>query len=335
MFKKEWYQNFCMNIRHIPESVAYDKFKDSFKDIPAIIVSAGPSLIKNIELLHGLADKALIISCGSAINILENRGITPHVMAGVDPGEDQYKIFGSVKSREIFFLYTIPMYYKAVMSYEGPKIYYRMISNTYGKWFEDKVGIETTGTSSGSSISNIALDIARQWGCNPIMLIGQDLGFTNMEAYADGAVLKDKWEKTIKEGIEQQKKETYFLRKDIEGKDIYTDEAMMSIKVFFESYAKSKTNANILNCTEGGIPIEGIPNMSLSEATSLYCMRKIDIRQKLCKVYNENKYDNTDKKVRIDEFITELLNETTSIQNRSYIVDIIKNKGILLQQSLQ
>ncbi|MFZ5353320.1 MAG: motility associated factor glycosyltransferase family protein, partial [Bacillota bacterium] len=103
LFKKEWFLNFCENAKVFSESVTFDNYKDVFKDIPAIIVSAGPSLNKNIELLKNIKDKAIIISCGSAINILESRGIVPHVMAGIDPGKDQSKIFGSVKSQDIFF----------------------------------------------------------------------------------------------------------------------------------------------------------------------------------------------------------------------------------------
>lgn len=285
VFKKEWYENFCENIREIPESVFYDKYKDNFKGIPAIIVSAGPSLKKNIELLKGVYDKALIISCGSAINILESRGIKPHIMAGVDPGEDQYKIFGSVKSKDIYFLYTVPMYYKAVKSYKGPKLYYRTASSTYVKWFEEKVGINSLGTCSGASVSNSALDIARIWGCSPIILIGQDLGFTGMEVYADGAVLKDKWDKTIRDRATNSKKSDNILMKDINGNDIYTDQPMLSIKIYFEDYLKTTENVEVINCTEGGIPIDGVPNMNLSDAIDKYCKNEYDIEGLLGGVY--------------------------------------------------
>lgn len=51
--------------------------KDALKGTPAIIVSAGPSLNKNIEILKKYKDNAVIFCVGTALRTLYNNNITP------------------------------------------------------------------------------------------------------------------------------------------------------------------------------------------------------------------------------------------------------------------
>lgn len=46
---------------------------------PAFVVAAGPSLDNDIEQIRALADRAVIISCGTALGILLKAGITPDI----------------------------------------------------------------------------------------------------------------------------------------------------------------------------------------------------------------------------------------------------------------
>jgi hypothetical protein len=56
-----WFRCYMSNIPHILKSSPIDNLYNSFKNKPAIIVSAGPSLNKNINLLKDYQDKAIII----------------------------------------------------------------------------------------------------------------------------------------------------------------------------------------------------------------------------------------------------------------------------------
>ncbi|MFZ5354269.1 MAG: 6-hydroxymethylpterin diphosphokinase MptE-like protein, partial [Bacillota bacterium] len=203
-----------------------------------------------------------------------------------------------------------PMYYEAVRDYKGPKLYYRLATAEYAKWFEDKIGVSTIPTCSGASVSNVTVDIARTWGCNPIILIGQDLGFTGKEVYADGAVLKEQWDKDINERIDQNKKELYNILTDIYGQPIYTDQAMLSIKVYFEEYVKSAKDIHLLNCTEGGVPIDGVENRSLREVIKQYCIKDYNIDEMLRDIYNKEISKSMSKADDVDKFLKELYNET-------------------------
>src|SRR5579872_6464092 len=57
------------------------ELQGQFKNIPAVIVGAGPSLEKNGHILASLENKALIFAGGSALNALD---IEPHFAASID-----------------------------------------------------------------------------------------------------------------------------------------------------------------------------------------------------------------------------------------------------------
>lgn len=90
-FSFTWLDNTIKNLKYILKNPDVSNLKGLFENLPVIIVSAGPSLEKNINDLKNLYHKALIISVGSAANILEKHNICPHIMLGID-GEKRNQI---------------------------------------------------------------------------------------------------------------------------------------------------------------------------------------------------------------------------------------------------
>src|SRR5437764_344282 len=58
---------------------------DGFSDVPAIIVSAGPSLDRNIPKLRKFHDRGLMIAVDTALRPLLGAGIYPQLVVSVDP----------------------------------------------------------------------------------------------------------------------------------------------------------------------------------------------------------------------------------------------------------
>lgn len=66
------------NMRFLPDCRSGAEYKNYFpEDIPAIIVAAGPSLKKNVDLLKEVKGKAVTIVVDSAINTVMAHGIVP------------------------------------------------------------------------------------------------------------------------------------------------------------------------------------------------------------------------------------------------------------------
>lgn len=331
-FAEAWLTNLFEGMWQLTKSVHIKEYKSAFANIPAIVVSAGPALNKNVHLLKELYNKAVIISAGSALNILESRGITPHIMVGVDGGEAESRIFNNVKSNEIYFAYSLSVHYDGLKNYSGPKIYFKTNVLGYGDWIDEKLGIEgAENLRSGSSVSNLSLDIARYMGCNPIIVIGQNLSFPNLESYADGAVLKQEQDRHIQQCVENSNK-YYVLEKDIDGNDVYTTHSMLSIRFYFEEYIKNHPDRLYLNGSEEGLPIKGMKNMPLKEIVEKYCTKEYDIKGILDKKFKEEfEAENVKaKEIKIRRILEDIHKESTEIRQKAIkridlILDILSN----------
>jgi len=66
----------------LTKSVHIKEYKSAFANIPAIVVSAGPALNKNVHLLKELYNKAVIISAGSALTFWKAGALHPILWLG-------------------------------------------------------------------------------------------------------------------------------------------------------------------------------------------------------------------------------------------------------------
>ncbi|MBA3816485.1 MAG: motility associated factor glycosyltransferase family protein, partial [Parachlamydiaceae bacterium] len=80
-----FFNNFFNNILKLPNSYNGASLSGKFKGLPAIICGAGPSLDKNFDVLSKLHSRALIFAGATAFNALNAKGISPHIVVGIDP----------------------------------------------------------------------------------------------------------------------------------------------------------------------------------------------------------------------------------------------------------
>ena len=162
------------------------ELKDLYKDKPAILVSTGPSLAKNIHHLIDLKDKAIIICVGQAIRPLLAYGIKIDFATTVDFGEVNYVHFKGLEDCQVPLVTINRTYAPLIKAYQGPKF----VAATPVPGFENMATGILTGKGSieaGGSVAHLSFGLAKLLGCNPIIFIGQDLslGETSHIALAD------------------------------------------------------------------------------------------------------------------------------------------------------
>lgn len=308
VFSKHWLSNLLKNLPSLTSCPSIKKLAGSFKGVPAVIVSAGPSLEKNMHILKQIYDKALIISVGSSANILERHGIIPHIVMGVDGGEGEANIFENLTNHNPLFVYANTVHHRAIESYNGKKMWLIMTAEKVMPQLDKQLDGGNPIIQSGPSVANVAFGFVDYLQCSPIMLIGQDLAYTNTKLYADGAV-----HQADQDLVEKFKSNSSYVKmKDINGKDIYTKKPFLSMKKWFEDYViLFERNENVYNCTEGGLPIEGIPNSTFQHCVDEFCIRSYPIEEKLRKAYEEgegiNKEEVSNLMERIKEEIAEIV----------------------------
>ncbi len=258
-----YYRNFYHNLMLLHRSFHGNRLFGKFQNVPAIICGAGPSLKKNIHLLHDLKDKALILAGGSALNALCKEEILPHFGAGIDPNPTQYYRMMGHSAKSIPFFYRPRMHYEAFRSLSGPCLY---INGAGGydtaEWIENELGIVDSIVDEGHNVVNFCTDIARELGCNPLIFVGMDLAYSDLKSYAEGVVEDpDVTEEQIT-GTELFETSAV-LREDIHGNQVYTMWKWIAESDWLADFSNEHSELTIINSTEGGIGFQGNPEYSL------------------------------------------------------------------------
>lgn len=275
--------NLLRNIKRWPNSFFATGLKGKFRDIPAIICGAGPSLSETVPLLKTLEDCALIIAGGSTIAALSNQGVFPHLGLALDPNEEEFDRLKIGSAYEMPLIYATRLQPDVFNALNGERGY--LISDTGGtceRYFEKAMGIEAEaiGPELGAeafSVTTLAIALAVEMGCNPILLNGIDLAYTGMHRYAEGVIPSSAVE--VQE-IRQQKKapERLLKRKNIHGHYVHTLVKWVMESECIAAYAKAHPEVRLINVSANGIGFEGITNVSLAEIVETELKNSLDLR---------------------------------------------------------
>ncbi|WP_265444767.1 6-hydroxymethylpterin diphosphokinase MptE-like protein [Acetivibrio straminisolvens] len=284
-FGELWVYNNIKNLDKICDASDAGVLAGKFKGIPGILVSAGPSLEKNIHLLKGLEDKCVIMAAGTAVRVMESFGLSPHFMVGIDAGEKEGEIHSNVKNKDIYFIYSNQVSTYSVNGYTGPKFVMNYPVDMYTAGFFDYADIKSDFFLSGPSVANTCFDILFKMGCDPIIIIGQDMAFTFGSMYAGeapGTVINDN---------EDIQKRGYILAKDIYGNEVYTTRPFLAIRNWFEGYfEKVRDKIEIINATEGGLNISYARNETLEDALKSCDFSEDGIKKLIKVLYEEGRF---------------------------------------------
>lgn len=297
VFGELWTANSLANSLKIKEASNFQGLIGKFAGVPGVLVSAGPSLRKNINLLKEIKNNAVIMAAGSAIRILEEYDITPHFMVGIDASEAEAELHRKVRSKDIYFIYTNQIATGSVESYEGPKFLMNYPVDNFTSEFLKFSNIKSEYVLSGPSVANSCGDLLFKMGCNPIILVGQDLALT-------GKAVNDN------ESVDSN----LVLEKDVFGQPIYTNIVFLSMRNWFESYFdKIKDRVQLYNATEGGLNIENVKNSRLDELIPLIRSTESDIEGLIANIHSQSRFSH-DVDNKLKEFKKRLITEMNKFE---------------------
>jgi len=255
--------NILMNIPNIVNNPGIDLLFDRFKGRPAVSVAAGPSLNKNIHLLKEISNRALIVCCDASFLPLMNRGIRPHIVVGFERTDGTEHFYRGISDFDGIYYAICPLVRPRTFDYfKGKKIIvHRRFSHFL--W----LGISRGELTIGPSVGNMAYKVSEVLGCDPIILIGQDLAFA-----PDG--------NTHAKDMPFGEKDDFYHKDvlEVEGNDgspIKTCIPWDSFRVAFEEDLRN-LSGTCINATEGGAKIRGAEVMPLRAAIDRYCTQEFD-----------------------------------------------------------
>ncbi len=269
-----FFRNFYPNLLELPKSYFGNGLFGEFKQVPAIICGAGPSLNKNIDQLKELKDNALLFAGSSALNALIPKGILPHFGVAIDPNKAQLPRVDVAKPYQIPFFYRQRLFHEALQAISGPRLY---LTGTGGydiaQWFEQELKLEGDNLDEGHNVVNFCIEIAHALGCDPIILVGVDLAFTNEQPYADGVTTNLKLtEDDFKTDNDFESQP--LLKEDINGSPIHTLWKWITESEWITEFAQAHPEVSLINATEGGLGFKSVVNKTLKDVSHLYLRGK-------------------------------------------------------------
>lgn len=274
-------KNIANNLGCYATTPSIGLLRDRFCGYPGIVVSAGPSLRKNIDHLPGAKGKAVICAVQTTLKTLLERGVKPDFVTSLDYHEVSKQYFEGVAGLEDIHLVAEPKATWHVLDhYPGP---ISLLDNAFARLLiGDALGAHEA-LPAGATVAHLAFYLLRYLGCDPIIFVGQDLAYTGHVYYTPGVEMHRAWRSEINRFNTLETKEWErtvrsrpVLRKtvDNQGRPIFTDDLLFTYLEQFERDI-AQTPGRIINATEGGARLRGAEAMTLAEALARHCHQPI------------------------------------------------------------
>ncbi|EOH9414742.1 motility associated factor glycosyltransferase family protein [Campylobacter jejuni] len=281
-------------LNNLPKLLNHGIFQNFLKERKqkvknAIIVSTGPSLIKQLPLLKKYANKATIFCADSAYPILAKHDIKPDYVCMLERDDIVSKCFDNdfkEFDKGILFILASVVHKEVIEFLERNNREYMLAHRPLH--FAVSLNLKEFGyIGVGASVANMAYELAASLRHENIIFIGQDL------AYAEDGSSHPREHIYGNEG-EKIRGEVYTLAYGGE-KQVRTQLTWNLFRQAFEKdifWAKEKLKINTYNCTEGGARIEGTIEKPFKEVCETLLKEDLKKPFDLPKILEKNEIKN-------------------------------------------
>ncbi|MDH5654276.1 MAG: DUF115 domain-containing protein [Spirochaetia bacterium] len=260
-FEKLWIKNIIANSAFFPENknrsalpVNLLYYKGILNGIPALLVSAGPSLRRSLPVIKKLASKCFILACDTSVKVLKAGNVPFHGVITLDAQKHSIFHFQGVDLSESILFADIVSNPGLIEDLNPGKIIFSTTARFTGTYDGRVLRECTPGTEyieefhgilgslqSGGSVATSGFDLLRFLGAGEIFLIGQDLAYTGREIHSTGTHHNEKWLGLLNrtetlEGINEKiirKRETYQVP-SLHEESVLTDFVLDLYRSWFE-----------------------------------------------------------------------------------------------------
>ncbi|EJV0411810.1 motility associated factor glycosyltransferase family protein, partial [Campylobacter coli] len=260
---------FLQNIPSMLESIPFQRIlsqrKNKFEN--AIVVSAGPSLTKQLPLLKAYQDKAVIFCADGALSMLEKEGIVPDYVTNLDFTDLAMKFFQNKENKTSLNILSCATHPNVVHSLKAENCMIVLRNKAlYQRFNLNDFGYIDTGTH----VSHFSYTLALALGFKNIIMIGQDLAFDEKgNSHSKGFDFGEKF--SGEENIDKLKVPAYAGKGEVLTHITWND---YRIKLEY-LFACNDQKAKFYNATEGGARINFTEELSFKE-----CCEKLLTKEK-------------------------------------------------------
>lgn len=274
----------CRNIAHnLPAYVDHpgvESLAGRAAGYPAVVVAAGPSLARNVEQLAELRSRAVLVAVQTVFKPLLARGCPPHFVVSLDFHEISAQFFQGVGACDTVLVAEPKAHWHVLDAYRGRTL---VLQNRFADELLREAAPKRGALKAGTTVAHLAFYLAQHLGCDPIILVGQDLAYCEGLYYPPGMPIEDIWRPELgrfctleMKQLERIARGRPILRKvtDVHGREAYSDEQMLTYAEQFQTdFAASR--ARVIHACEGGMRLAGTEAMTLREAAQRFCVRAL------------------------------------------------------------
>ena len=274
--------NSLLNLSIYLGSCGVKNFFNVLQGRPVFIVSAGPSLDKNIIELKKARSRGVIFCVDTAVGALAKYDIKPHFIVTGDY-RDKARCFDKMPWADVPLLFHIETSPATITAYPGPRIAVAS-ANPLPQLIDNMAGGRGR-VEIGQCVAHLAFNVSVAMGAGLIVFVGQDYAFGSNTGYAAGTGRED-----VKDGRRCKINSLY------DGSQLETkEEFYIYLRYIEERLSRLKVNA--VNATEGGAGIRGciqkdlalvieeLPQLSDGE---IEIKDIVDVRAAACEDYDDN-----------------------------------------------
>lgn len=234
------------------------------RNIPVIIVAAGPSLNLNCKELANAKGKSLIIAVTHAMKTMDENHITPDIIAATDSFLDSHVSYEEHCGRPLLCsAFTA----RECQEYFEGNIIFHSFGLFEGLEFVERINADKEFVVDTGSVAPDVFTLFLNAGFKTFILVGQDLAYDN-EGYSHtgneiegGSVVAENTQSV--EGIN--------------GGTVFTRPDWVRFREWYEKCIKEHDDIRVIDATEGGALIRGSETMPLKDAISSICIKEYQV----------------------------------------------------------
>jgi hypothetical protein len=232
------------------------------RGVPAIIAAAGPSLNRNLDELSALGplrERAVVLCVDTALRPCLAAGIEPHFAVAVDPAEANARHLIDPGACANTWLVAEPSVEPAAFeAFQDRTLLFRVAEHHPWPWLRSQ-GIERGKLRVWGSVLTAAVDFALKLGCDPIVLIGADLAYTDGQPYCRGTAYEADWDYAMARGHSLEEvwrpwlKEPGFEAADANGVPARTTSYLIAFRDWLAELSVREAPRRFVNATGAGV----------------------------------------------------------------------------------
>lgn len=281
-FQQLWNKNIFLNHRSVAKSGTLNQILSETAPRTIVLAGAGPSLSASLPVLSAERDRFILLAADTAVIPLNKAGIYPDLAFSADPQWVNHYFVQSMHAQRSNWVLD-PVVCPAIphfLSRQGAQMFFWNNAFLADTCFRKH---DRGDVAHGGSVSTNAFDVAVRWlsqrGENDtpgrLILVGQDLSFSNKQAHCAGAALEarvyahcSRLSGMENHNLRQMKAMPVLMEKGITAAQVRTNG---KLRIFLEWFAAKAADyaglrVEFINATAAGALIRGFRHMPLAAA---------------------------------------------------------------------